>query len=163
MEENTNSDILYEIAIDRLNAQIKTIDGIDQKIGVTFGLANGITAALIALIAFMQKPIQQSVLAFIGLSIAMYLCTLVLLFFAYRYSKWSFNPNIKVLKTYCNKEEYQNYPQIIKNWIADNCIISIEENRLNISSKLKLAYFALISMAAQGIFLSISCFLYISS
>ena len=161
MEKRTNTDILYEIAIERLNEQIKTIDGIDNKIGITFGLANGIIAALIAFIALIKLPVSQPVIIVIGLSIFAYLITLVFLFYAYRFSKWSYNPNVKILKEFCFDPKYKEYPDIIKSWVADNCIISIELNRESIKEKLTLAYIALISVSAQGIFLAISCFIYL--
>lgn len=161
MERRTNINILYEIAIDRLNTQIKTIDGIDNKIGITFGLANGITASLIAFVALITKPVPQLTLIFVILSFIAYVITLFLLFFAYKYERWSFNPHLKTLRDICTDPKYHDYPDIIKGWVADNCIISLELNRQPITMRLRRAYRALISISSQGLFLAASCIFYL--
>ena len=84
MDKQTNIDILYNISLDRLDTQIKRIDGIDTKIGMTFGLSNGIIAALVAFIAFLIPPIPLLVLVFATLTAAAYIATLIILFLAYK-------------------------------------------------------------------------------
>ncbi|MFC1908969.1 hypothetical protein ACFLXD_03820 [Chloroflexota bacterium] len=161
MESKTNIDTLYQIAIDRLSAQVKTIDGIDTKIGVTFGLASGLVAALVAFVTSISKPIHELVIIFIILSACAYAATLVLLYIAYGYKKWSFNPHVKTLRDICTNPKYRDYPDIVKVWVADNCIISIESNRQPITIKLKRASRAIISVSAQGLFLVASCIFYL--
>ena len=158
MEKRTNIDILYQIAIDRLDAQIKRMDGIDTKIGMTFGLTNGITAALAAFIAFLPRSVSELVLIFATLTAVAYLVTLVFLYFAYRWGKWSFNPEINTLKGICTASQYHDYPEIVKEWVANECIRSLESNRQPITKKVRLANRALITLSVQGLFLTI-CFI----
>lgn len=159
--EEKNIDILYQIALDRLDAQIKRVDGIDQKIGVTFGLTNGITAALVIFITSISRPVPQLVSIFVTLTAVAYLVTLLLLFFAYRYSRWSFKPDVKTLKDICTTPKYHDYPEIVKEWVANQCIRSLEWNNRPITNKLRRAYRALVAMSAQGLFLAASCVCYL--
>lgn len=161
MEKRTNIDILYQIAIDKLDAQIKRIDGIDTKIGVTFGLTNAIIAALVALVTFITRPVPQLVLIFAILSAVSYLVTLIFLFFAYRYSKWSYRPDINRLKEICTDPRYHDYSHLVKEWIAVECIRSIEWNSRPLTNKLRRAYRALIAISAQGLFLAAACISYL--
>lgn len=161
MEQRTNIDILYYIALDRLNAQIKRMDGIDVKIGVTFGLANGVIAALVAFAAFLTHPVSRLVLVFATLSAVAYIITLILLFFAYRWGKWSFKPNLERLRKICTSHKYRGYPDIVKEWIAEECIRSFGSNRQPLLNKVNLANLALISLSAQGLLLTASFISYL--
>ena len=159
MEKQTSIDILYQMAIDRLNAQIHRIDGIDSKIGITFGLTNAITATLVAFMAFAtnpSEPFSKLVLSFLILTILSYVITLAILFFAYHHGMWSFRPEMKTLQDICINPKYHDYSPIIKEWVADECIDSISYNRDRIIKKAKLADKALITLSAQVLFLVIS-------
>lgn len=161
MEKQTNIDILYQIAVDRLDAQLKRVDGIDAKIGMTFGLTNGITAALVAFITFIPHPVPQLVLIFAILTALAYLVTLILLFFAYRCSRWGFKPDVKTLKDICTDPKYHDYPEIVKQWVANQCISSFEWNSRLMTIKVRRAYRALGTVSAQGLFLVASCICYL--
>lgn len=163
MQTETNIDILYQMAIDRLNDQFKRIDGADSKIGVTFGLTNGLAAALIAFITLCPSQLTTAVLIFAILSSLAYITTLILLFIAYRKSNWSFRPDVKTLRGICTSPEYQNYPEIVKKWVADECILSINRNNRLIAIKLRRAYRALVALSAQGLLLAASCVFYLLS
>lgn len=158
----TSIDILYKMAVERLNTQIKTIDGIDHKIGVTFTLANVITAAAAAFITQIPRPVPQLVIIFIVLSAVAYITTLLFLFLAYKYSRWSFNPKMRILQDICTNPNYNADTDSVKKWVANTCIKSIELNRNPIAIKLRRAYRALISVSAQGLFLAVSysCYLF---
>lgn len=162
MEERTNINILYEIAIERLDAQIKRIDGVDNKIGVMFGLTNAIVAALVAFIVLLPSPVPQLVSIFATLSAFTYLVTLIFLFFAYKSRGWSFRPDIKRLREICTDLQYHNYPEIVKEWVADECIRSLEWNSPPLVNKVMLSNNALYPLSAQGLFLAVSfiCYLF---
>ncbi len=162
MEERTNIDILYEIAIERLDAQIKRIDGVDNKIGVTFGLTNAIVAALVAFIVLLPPPVPQLVSILATLSASSYLVTLIFLFFAYRSRGWSFRPDIKRLREICTDPKYHDYPHLVKEWIANQCVRSLEYNSQPLVNKVLLSNNTLYPLSAQGLFLvaSFICYLF---
>jgi len=162
MEERTNIDILYEIAIERLDAQIKRIDGVDNKIGVTFGLTNAIVAALVAFIVLLPPPVPRLVSILATLSACSYLVTLIFLFFAYRSRGWSFRPDIKRLREICTDPKYHDYPHLVKEWIANQCVRSLEWNSQPLVNKVLLSNNTLYPLSAQGLFLvaSFICYLF---
>ena len=161
MEERTNIDILYQTAIDRLDAQLKRVDGADIKIGAMFGISNGITAALVSFITSIPRPVPQLVVIFATLAAIAYVVTLVFLFFAYRWGRWSFNPEIKTLKNICTDPQYHDYPDIVKQWVAGECIRSLEGNIRPLTNKTRRAYRAIGTVSAQGLFLAASCICYL--
>ena len=163
MEKQTSIDILYEITISRLRLQLDRIDGIDTKIGVIFGLTNGIVVALVAFVTFVHRPVPQLALIFTILSALAYVATLILLFFAYRGGRWSFRPEIKTLKNICADPRYHDYPEIVKTWVAGECIRSLDSNSRPLTNKTRRTYRALGSVTVQGITLAVSCICYFLS
>jgi hypothetical protein len=157
MQKQANSvDILCDLALDRLDAQLKRIDGMDTKIGVTFGLTNGIIAALAAFITLIPHPLSEVTFIFGILAAVAYVVTLVFLFFAYRWGRWSFRPDLSTLRKICTDPQYHDYPDIVKEWIANECIRSLETNKQPTINKAWYAYLALVSLSAQGVFLAAS-------
>ena len=163
MERKTNIDVLYEIALDRLSTQVKTIDGADTKIGVIFGLTNGLIATLGAFVVLLKCPITWLVFVFIFLTGVSYVIILLLLYGAYRWGKWVFDPDLETLKNICTDPQYHDYPEIVKEWVADECIYSLENNKKPLSNKVQLANRALIVLSSQGIFLVASFISYLFS
>lgn len=161
VQQQTNIDILYQMAINRLDAQFKRIDGADTKIGVTFVISNAITAALASFIASIQQPVPQFVLIFAILAGIAYVVTLLLLFLAYRGGKWSFNPDIRTLRNICVDSRLRGYPNTVKEWVAAECVRSLDWNSRRLTTKLRRAYFALIAVSAQGLLLAVSFVCYL--
>ena len=154
-------DVLYEVALDRLDAQIRRIDGIDHRLGMTFGLANGILAALVAFMVFATPPIPQTVLIFTRVSAASYGVSLFFLCFAYlRYRLWSFRPDPSKLRSICGDPTYLNYPNIVKDWVAKECIKSTKWNGPRITRKVKHSFGALVATSVEGGFLAASAIVY---
>lgn len=154
MRQTTSIDVYYQMAIDRLEAQIKRMDGVDNKIGMIFGLTNGITAALVVAVTSLTRPIMQPSLILAILTFAAYVCTLVILYCAYKWSKWSYRPDLDILAEYCTKTPYRNLPDSIKVWVARECTSSLNRNRKPIQHKVYLASMALKSVSAQGLLLA---------
>lgn len=154
-------DILYEVALDRLNAQIRRIDGIDNRLGVTFGLANGIIAALAAFVILARPPIPPTVTILTRVCFASYVISLVFLCLAYlRYRLWSFRPDPSTLYSIYKDPTYRGYPSIVKEWVAKECIKSIHWNGPRITLKVKHSFGALIATSVEGGFLAASLYVY---
>ena len=161
MDKQSSIDVLYDIAIERLQNQIKRIDGADTKIGIIFGLTNGLAAALGAFVVLLQGSVTWLVFIFIVLSGFSYIFTLILLYFAYRWGKWSFRPDIETLRGICTSSKYHDFAEVVKEWIADECILSINSNKEPLSQKVRIANNALKVLSAQGIFLVVSYVLFV--
>lgn len=155
MEKRVSIDVLYEIAINRLREQIKRIDGLDARLGAYFGLTNGITAALVAFVIFVDRPIPQLVQILASLTAASYVATLVLLYIAYQsHRRWSYRPSLSKLREICTDPQYRDYPQTVKEWVAFECTRSIEWNELPLIHKARQASRPLVTLSAQGVFLA---------
>ena len=129
-------DTFYEVAIQRLDAQWDQIEAIDSKIATFLGFGSAILAIFIAALQFFEV-VQWPLCALVLLSVAMaiYIALLVFVLLAYRFSHWSFRPDLKTFRQYC-----LNYDEgIMKQWVADECILSIEANEPQIASKTSAA------------------------
>ena len=153
MENQDSIDILYDNATSRLQSQIQRIDGADTKIGIIFGLTNGLAVALGGCVVLNQNTINWIVFVTLALSGLAYLIIMIQLYFAYRWGKWSFRPEIQRLREICTSSKYRNYPNVVKEWIADECILSVNTNKGPLSKKVATANGALKVLAAQGLFL----------
>ncbi len=156
MEARTSIDILYDLVLDRLHTQITRVDGIDTKIGIVFGLANAVVGFLVVVLSSAVANGQSAsglVIALAILTAITYIATLVLLFFAYRWGKWSFNPEMKSLKSICTDPQYRAYPNVVKEWVTDECLRSLSLNRTPIANKVRLANWALVVVSIQSLFL----------
>lgn len=152
--KQTNIDILYQMVIDRLDAQIKRVDGADTKIGVIFVITNTITAALASFMTLIPKPIPLVVLIFAILAATAYVVTLSFLFTAYWKYRWSYNPDIKTLRDVCADPKYRHHTNIVKRWVVNECIRSFEWNSRPLIMKVRQSYRALIAVSAQGLLLA---------
>jgi hypothetical protein len=153
MENKDSVDILYDIATSQLKSQIHRIDGADAKIGIIFGLTNGLAAALGGCVVLNQNTTNWIVFVAVALSGLAYFIIMIQLYFAYRWGKWSFRPEIQRLRDICTSLKYRSYPNVVKEWIADESILSINTNKGPLSRKVAIANDALKVLAAQGLFL----------
>lgn len=163
MAQETNIDVLYQVARDRLDAQLQRIDGADMKIGITFGLTNGMTVGLVSFISSISQPVCQLVIYFAILTAITYLVTLLLLFYAYRWSRWAYNPDVNMLRDISTNSKYTNYTDIVKKWVADECIRAIEWNAPRLTRKVRRAYIALGTLTIQGVFLITTFITYLAN
>ena len=160
-EKKSSVDILFDFAIKTLKDQISRIDGTDTKIGVIFGLTNALAAALGGFVFVCRDTISWPVFISIALSVVLYVCTLVFLYRSYQWGKWNNRPDIRRLKEICTSDEYRPYPEVVKEWIIDECIESVEWNSKPLSDKVDNANWALRASTIQGGFLVVSYLLYV--
>lgn len=155
-QQENSSTLLFNTADDRLKSQLSRIDGLDTKVGVVFGLSNAILIGLVGFLVFLERPIPLAVRIFATGSGTAYFVTLWLLLRAYGISKWSFRPNLETLQEICRDTQYQGHPDVIRQWIADECIRSYQENRTRLIDKSRLASQALIGLGSQAMLLGLA-------
>lgn len=155
-QQNNSTGVFYDMALDRLKSQISRMDGVDTKIGVTFGLANGLLIALLGFGTFLERPISLAVQLFVGASVVAYLVTLALLLITYRMSHWDYRPHLVRLQEICADPQYHDNADVIKEWIADECVRAYEYNKPLIANKIYRATQALVGLGAQAILLALA-------
>ena len=151
--QEDNMEILSTVAFDKLKTQIGSIDGLDNKIGVMFGLTNGLLIGLLSFVGFIEKPIQCTIIYLIYTSFASYLLSMVLLVCSYRIRRWDFRPNLSTLKEICTDEQYSGFPKIIREWVAEECMDAYDYNNIGIVQKRRLTFRALAFVLVQTILL----------
>ena len=149
--QNNNVLVLYDVTLDKLKSQVNRIDSIDSKVGITFGLANGLLVTLLGFVVVIDRPVALLVQVFITASIIAYLVSLLLLVKAYYTSHWDYGPDPDKLREICIDPKYRNYPDIVKEWIVDECIRAYEYNRKHIAGKASKASWAIVTLGAQAI------------
>jgi len=151
--QEDNIEILSTIAFGKLKTQISSIDGLDNKIGVMFGLTNGLLIGLLGFVGFIEKPIQCTIIYLIYTSFVTYLLSMVLLVYSYLIRRWNFRPNLSALKGICTDEQYNGFPQIIRGWVAEQCMEAYDYNNIRIVQKRRLTFRALAFVLVQTILL----------
>jgi uncharacterized membrane protein YbhN (UPF0104 family) len=148
-------EVFYEVAMDRLAAQMNRLEAIDRKLATIIGSASVIVAILGAILqlgGFAQKP--SYFIVFSALAGASYIAAIVLALRAYRFIRWDFRPNLKKLSEYC-----KNYSDsIMRKWVANECLISYEYNEKRISSKTSDGRIAMWLLIAETVFLVCAVF-----
>lgn len=152
-DREDNMKILSTIAFDKLKTQIGSIDGLDNKIGVMFGLTNGLLIGLLGFVGFIEKPVSCTITYLTYASFATYLLSIMLLMCSYLLRRWDFRPNLSKLKEICTDEQYYGFPEIIREWVSEECMDAYDYNSVRIVQKRRLTFWAFAFVLAQTIVL----------
>ena len=141
--------VLYDVAMNRLQAQIEQIDAIDAKLGAILSFASVILTIFAGFMALgdLEQPLYALVLS--GLAFAAYLALMVFSIYGYRLIKWHFRPDLSTLQEHCQSFD----DSVIKEWVASECIQSWKDNSSKIKSKAKCANIAVYLLATEVILL----------
>lgn len=148
--------VFYEVAMNRLDAQMNRIEAADRKLAPLIGFASviiAIFAAVLQLGGFAQLPLSATVL--LGLAAASYVALMVFALRAYRFRKWDFRPNLKKFDEYCAKYD----DSTMRDWVARECIHSYADNEKKLSSKTSDGRKAMYLLATETTFLIVAVFL----
>lgn len=148
--------VFYEVAMDRLVAQMNRLDAIDRKLAIIIGSASIIVAIFGAIFQFDGFAHKSSpFFVFSVLAGISYIATIVFVIRAYRFKQWDFRPNLKELSEHC-----KNYSDsAMRRWVATECLISYEYNKKRISSKTSDGQIAMCLLVAETIFLVLAVFI----
>jgi len=142
--------VFYTVATDRLNAQMQQIDQLDAKIATIYSVASVILAFFAGLLTIATLPSNRGIritdFVLLGLAILVYAVLAVFLLKAYRVRDWSLRPNLPTLQAHC--AEYTE--DGMQEWVADECVRSIEVNKPKIVQKGEWLNNALFALAAEA-------------
>ena len=146
--------VYYEVATNRLDAQMQRIDQLDTKVATAYASASGILAVFAGLLSLAGLPanskVKAVVLVLLGLAFVVYIVLVGFLFDAYRVSEWSLRPELETLQ-----RDYETHDdEVMRQWIADECIRSILTNEPYVLRKARSLYRALIALAAEALLLA---------
>jgi hypothetical protein len=146
-------DLFFELARDRLNTQLSSIDALDSKIGVLFSLSSGllgILAAVVALRSAGEEAISRPVwglLVAAGVAYAFVACSAVR---AYRARSWGVGPSL--LKTW-NALWGEDTDARIKWRVANRIWADYENNRRAVRTKTDSLLMAFTGVIIQSLLL----------
>ena len=141
-----SEEIYYEVAQQRLDGQLASIDGLDNKAATAFAFASGVLAFFGALLAVtslgpdrvlirpLDVPISHRaiLIALFVLGCIVYVRIVYLLQRAYRVQRtWSNRPQLEVLENECRTHD----KEYMRLWMARQCRASFEANRLPLLDK----------------------------
>lgn len=129
-------DVAYDVAMRRLDEQMRQIDAIDNKVGAIIAASSAI-AALFAGFAAVAVHVDSRAslwtgVAFIGLVVLAYLPAVVFGVLAFRFYEWSLRPNWEQLLEFGERFSEKG----MRSWVARECVTSLATNVAKIRSKL---------------------------
>jgi len=130
------AEVAYDVAMRRLDEQMRQIDAIDNKIGVVVGASSAI-ATLFAGFASVAVRTESSDslwvgVAFITVVTLLYVPTVLFGMFGYLVHEWDVRPNWDQLLSF--SKDYSD--QVMRSWVAQACVASLKGNSRGISAKL---------------------------
>lgn len=151
--------IFYEIATNRLDAQLTQIEAIDRKVATFLGFASAILAVFAAVFRFVelaQGPLYVLILSYT--TVAIYIALVIFALRAYGFMRWSYRPHLETLKQHCLTYD----EAIMKQWVAAECIRSIKTNEDRIAAKTSAAQKVIRLLVAETTVVSVTVLLLIS-
>lgn len=156
IDSQSSPQVFYEVAMNRLDAQMNRMEAIDRKLASLIGFASVIIAIFAAALqfgGFAQRSLYAITL--LGLAGATYIALMVFAIRAYRFREWDFRPNLKTLGEHCVK--YGD--SIMRGWVARECLRSYTDNEKKLSSKTSDGRKVMWLLATETILLIVAVFL----
>jgi len=150
-------ELLYELALKRMDAQMSQIDSVDTKLGLVFGfsnLASGILGGLLAL-ASDGGSVSDASWALAALGAVFYIAIFYLAIQGYIFRWFKYAPDLR----YYFHEAFSWPPDSTKNQIAADIVDSVEFNDKIINRKVIYGRWAYGLLFVQVIFLTLALLL----
>jgi hypothetical protein len=143
------TEVYYTITTSRLDAQMQQIDQLDTKAATVFTFASVILAFFAGLLPITTLPAASHAKIFdiilLFLAGIVYSMLVVCIFKAYQARDWSLRPDLTALQTHYVDYDEQN----MQEWIADECLQSIQSNEPLIKQKASWLNKAFITLACE--------------
>ena len=143
--------VAYDVAMRRLDEQMRQIDAIDSKIGFVLTAASAIIAVFAGFAAVTVKPEHEPSLAaslvFMVLAGLMFVLAVVSGLQALRFYEWEVRPNWDDLLEYSGR-----YPEhVLQRWVAEACVASLKANAQLLDRKLSFGGHAIRFLLAEAL------------
>jgi len=150
VEEFEAAEVAYDVAMRRLDEQMRQIDALDNKITLVIGTASAVAALFAGFAASTihtdeTASVVTGVLALLTVGL-MFAPSATMGFRAYWFYEWSVRPGWDQLIEFSRN----NSNGLVKSWVAVNCIASLETNTAQIQRKLGRAGLAVLFLMLEG-------------
>lgn len=141
--------VAYDVAMRRLDEQMRQIDAVDNKIGVLLVAASTVIAVFAGFAAVAvdtgERPSLVVGTVFVALAGACYVVAMSLSILAFRFTQWDQRPNWDALLKY--SRQYDD--DAMRFWVAEGCILSLGENTQRLHVKLVRAGWATVFLGLE--------------
>lgn len=149
---DSDPQVFYELARERLAIQLDSLDAVDNKIGLLFSTSTALLGILAAVLALKRNTLGSGDYVALGASVAVYVLISWQSERAYRCRSWSTGPILKDVWRRYKRAGEGKHPKI--QWeIANQLRIDIENNRPAVNLKLDALQLILPSVIAQSLIL----------
>jgi len=152
--EPLSVDVIYELAMNRLDRQFDQIDAIDTKVNVVFGFASlaiGVAAGFVGTTDSGPSPASAALLFS---ALAVYVLVMMLALTAYMFRRFDYAPLVKQLWL----DALFWDPSDTKRQALSNIVEAIEANKERIESKVCFGRAALILLLLEVILITFSLY-----
>lgn len=131
--------VAYDVAMRRLDEQMRQIDAIDNKVGYVLAAASAIIAVFAGFAGVTVEPEDTLSLAvgiaFMVLAVSIFVLAMVFGLLALRFYEWQVQPNWDDLMDYSSRYS----EDVMQRWVAQACVASLKENTDQLRRKLSFA------------------------
>lgn len=139
IEAYRSSSVAYDVAMRRLEEQMRQIDSIDTKVALIITSSAAIATLFVGFAgstvdASRDLPVIVTI-AMVALVTSVFMRIVTLGFEALWFNTWSLRPHWRTLLEVSSA----NQLELVQSWVAANCVESLEKNEQGIERKLKAA------------------------
>lgn len=143
--------IPYDIATDRLAAQLAQIDGLDAKLANAFGFGSALFAVALAVLALRDADIPRATVGLLSASGAVYLALGTISLIGYRIRDWEFGPRLDAVWQLADKHEDAKL-----GWaVIERIIKDYNANKKHVEQKASLANWTLRLLVLESVLIVI--------
>jgi hypothetical protein len=146
--------VYYSLTTSRLDAQMQQIDQLDAKAATAYTFASVILTFFAGLLTIAVFPANEGIrvtdFILLGLAGLGYLFLVYCIFQAYEVGQWSLRPDLVTLQKYAADHTEDEMQQ----WIANECLLSIQANEPRIAEKARWLHRAIIALAIESVLIA---------
>jgi len=143
-------EVYHDAAQHFLDVQISTHDLLDNKTSQTLSVGSVVLPVTFVLLNLSSRDVPVVALWALGLALGSYIALLVCAGRAGLIRGVQYRPDIKTLRNYSN----QYSANVLKRWVADEYLASIDENKHVLITKARWVGAAWIALLGEAFFLS---------
>ena len=137
VEEFGAADTAYDVAMRRLDEQMRQIDAVDNKASTAIAASSAVAAlfAGFASVTIVADEVASLIVGTLAIALVMVIYSRALTYGlrSLQSAEWDLRPNWSDLIDYAKIAD----ERLLRSWVADSCVASLTENRGRISDKLQ--------------------------
>ena len=146
--EALSTDVIYDLAISRLERQVRQIEGVDTKLNFAFSVSSLIIGIAVSLFLGFAPEVTTLSKVFFAAGTLAYVTIVVFSILGYRFLALDYPPNVH--QVWLDALYWE--PEITKRQVLAQIVEAIEANKGIIDGKIFKAQIALYLVAAEVIF-----------